>query len=84
MEPGRCADTSWIDKEEYPFQSYHLELEMGRLHYVDEGEGNPIVIVHGTPTWSFEYRHLIKGLSKRYRCIAMDHIGFGLSDKPSG
>ena len=46
-------DTSWIDKEEYPFQSRYLELEMGRLHYVDEGEGNPIVMVHGTPTWSF-------------------------------
>ena len=76
-------ETSWIDKEEYPFQSRHLELEMGRLHYVDEGEGNPIVMVHGTPTWSFEYRHLIKGLSNRYRCVAMDHVGFGLSDKPS-
>ena len=77
------SDTSWIDKEEYPFESRHLDLEMGRLHYIDEGEGNPIVMVHGTPTWSFEYRDLIKGLSKQYRCIAMDHIGFGLSDKPS-
>ena len=76
-------DINWLDKEEYPFQARHLELEMGRLHYVDEGEGDPIVMVHGTPSWSFEYRNLIKGLSQRYRCIAMDHIGFGLSDKPS-
>ena len=74
---------SWLDREEYPFESHFLKLEMGRLHYIDEGEGSPIVMVHGTPTWSFEYRHLIKGLSNRYRCLAMDHIGFGLSDKPS-
>ncbi len=56
---------------------------MGRMHYVDEGQGRPIVMVHGTPTWSFMYRHLIKGLSAQYRCIAADHIGFGLSDKPA-
>ncbi|HBH60699.1 MAG TPA: alpha/beta hydrolase [Nitrospiraceae bacterium] len=72
----------WIDRKEYPFKSHLLELEMGTMHYVDEGEGEPIVMVHGNPTWSFVYRHLIKKLSKNYRCIAMDHIGFGLSDKP--
>jgi haloalkane dehalogenase len=55
---------------------------MGKLHYVDEGGGEPVVMVHGNPTWSFLYRHLIKGLAKDYRCIAMDHVGFGLSDKP--
>lgn len=53
------------------------------MHYIDEGEGEPIVMVHGNPTWSFLYRHLIKGLSGNYRCIAPDHIGFGLSDKPA-
>ena len=73
---------SWINREEYPFQSHFLELEMGRMHYIDEGQGRPIVMVHGTPTWSFLYRHLVKGLSQGYRCVAMDHIGFGLSDKP--
>ncbi|MEW6602891.1 MAG: alpha/beta fold hydrolase, partial [Nitrospirota bacterium] len=75
-------DYSWIDRKEYPFKSHSLELEMGRMHYVDEGTGEPLVMVHGNPTWSFVYRHLINGLSKDYRCIAMDHIGFGLSDKP--
>ena len=54
------------------------------LHYIDEGRGDPVVMVHGTPTWSFLYRHVVKGLSKNYRCIAPDHIGFGLSDKPQG
>jgi len=52
------------------------------MHYIDEGEGSPIVMVHGNPAWSFLYRHLIKQLRSDYRCIAMDHIGFGLSDKP--
>ena len=74
--------TDWLDRKEYPFKSNHLNLAMGRMHYVDEGTGSPMVMVHGNPTWSFVYRHLIKGLSKKYRCIAMDHIGFGLSDKP--
>lgn len=73
---------TWLDRQEYPFPSHYLPLEMGRLHYVDEGQGAPIVMVHGNPAWSFLYRHLIKGLSPRHRCIAPDHIGFGLSDKP--
>lgn len=72
----------WINREEYPFKSNYLKLDMGKLHYIDEGSGDPIVMVHGNPAWSFLYRHLIKGLSKKYRCIAPDHIGFGLSDKP--
>jgi haloalkane dehalogenase len=53
------------------------------MQYVDEGEGHPLVFVHGTPTWSFLYRHQIKALFRHYRCIAPDHIGFGLSDKPA-
>ncbi len=73
---------AWLDRSEYPFTSHFLEVDGGRLHYVDEGEGEPLVMVHGQPTWSFMYRHLIRGLSPRYRCIALDHIGFGLSDKP--
>ncbi len=72
----------WLDRDEYPFASHFVEVDGGRLHYVDEGAGEPVVMVHGQPTWSFMYRHLIRGLSPRYRCIAIDHIGFGLSDKP--
>ncbi|MBR0571770.1 alpha/beta fold hydrolase [Microvirga sp. STS03] len=52
------------------------------MHYIDEGEGPVIVMVHGTPAWSFIYRNLIKLLRPKYRCVAMDMIGFGLSDKP--
>jgi haloalkane dehalogenase len=73
---------SWIDRREYSFESHYLPLEMGRLHYLDEGHGAPIVMVHGNPAWSFLYRHFVEGLSLNHRCIAMDHIGFGLSDKP--
>lgn len=66
----------------YPFQSRYLDVGPGRMHYVDEGEGPVVVMVHGTPTWSFLYRHLIRELSRGYRVIAIDHLGFGLSDKP--
>jgi haloalkane dehalogenase len=75
-------DAPWIDRTEFPFESHFLPLQIGKMHYVDEGSGEPIVMVHGNPTWSFLYRHLIKCLSKNHRCIAVDHIGFGLSDKP--
>ena len=66
----------------YPFTSHCLDLNGLRYHYIDEGEGDPIVMVHGNPTWSFYYRELIKALSECYRCIVPDHIGCGLSDKP--
>jgi len=51
------------------------------MHYMDEGKGEPIVFVHGTPTWSFVWRQQIKSLSREFRCVAPDHLGFGLSDK---
>jgi haloalkane dehalogenase len=76
------VNPDWIDAFEYPFQPHYFETEAGRMHYVDEGQGEPVVMVHGTPTWSFLYRHQIKALSPTYRVIAPDHIGFGLSDKP--
>ncbi|MEZ4518702.1 MAG: hypothetical protein R3C44_18430 [Chloroflexota bacterium] len=73
---------TWINRSEYPFNPKQLSLSMGTMSYVDEGEGEPIVMVHGNPSWSFEYRALIKHFSATHRCIAHDHIGFGLSDKP--
>ncbi|NJK79397.1 MAG: alpha/beta fold hydrolase [Chloroflexaceae bacterium] len=76
------TDTAWLDRTEYPFAPHFFDVPEGRLHYVDEGQGQPIVMVHGTPSWSFLYRHLIKGLAADYRCIAPDNLGFGLSDKP--
>ncbi|MFO0890460.1 MAG: alpha/beta fold hydrolase [Isosphaeraceae bacterium] len=53
-----------------------------RLHYLDEGQGEPVVMLHGNPTWSFFYRHLVESLRPDYRVIVPDHIGCGLSDKP--
>jgi len=72
----------WPSRSEYPFEPRWLDTPEGRLHYVDEGEGSPVVLVHGTPTWSFLWRHLIRGLSRSHRVIAPDHLGFGLSEKP--
>ncbi len=66
----------------YPFQSHWLDIEGHRYHYVDEGAGDPVVLVHGNPTWSFFFRRLIAELRGSYRVIAVDHIGCGLSDKP--
>ncbi len=71
----------WVSSELYPFASRYFEAPRGRIHYVDEGEGLPLVFVHGNPTWSFEYRHLIAALRDDYRCIALDHLGFGLSGR---
>jgi haloalkane dehalogenase len=78
LEPG------WLDRDAYPFPPRTLDLPAGRMHYVDVGRGEPILFVHGTPTWSFEYRHLIRALSASHRCIAPDHLGFGLSARPPG
>ncbi|MBC2593185.1 alpha/beta fold hydrolase [Ruficoccus amylovorans] len=67
----------------YPFESHWLETPAGRVHYVDEGAGEEtVVFVHGNPTWSFFYRNLILGLRDKFRCVAIDHLGMGLSDKP--
>jgi haloalkane dehalogenase len=76
-------NTDWIDRNEYPFASHYFQTPAGKLHYVDEGSGEVVVMLHGNPAWSFLYRKLIKQLSPHYRCIAPDHIGFGLSDKPA-
>jgi len=73
----------WIDRNEYPFASHYFQTPAGKLHYVDEGQGEVVVMLHGNPAWSFLFRKLIKRLSPHYRCIAPDHIGFGLSDKPA-
>lgn len=72
----------WLSTTHYPFESKYMRLEAGNMHYVDEGRGETVLFVHGTPTWSFLYRDFIKDLSQDHRCIAIDHLGFGLSEKP--
>ena len=69
-------------KKLYPFTGRSLDLNALRYHYLDEGIGAPVVMVHGNPSWSFYYRNLVLALRDRYRCIVPDHIGCGLSDKP--
>ena len=76
-------EPAWLDRPGYPFSRRYASLSAGRLHYVDEGQGEVVLFVHGTPTWSYEYRHLIAALSRTYRCVAPDHLGFGLSDRPA-
>ncbi len=75
----------WVDREQFPFESRFLQTRRGRIHYVDEGprDAEVVVVVHGTPSWSFEYRHLIPVLARTRRVIALDHLGFGLSERPS-
>ena len=66
----------------YPFESHFLDLAGHRYHYLDEGRGPPLLMVHGNPTWSFYWRDLIVALRTGHRVIAVDHVGCGLSDKP--
>lgn len=73
----------WLDQKEYPFRAHYYEVQGPKMHYLDEGQGETILFVHGTPSWSFDFRYQIAALSSRYRCVAVDHIGFGLSDKPA-
>ena len=66
----------------YDFSSYYLDCGGHRLHYLDEGEGNPLVMLHGNPSWSFMFRELVRAFRTDHRVIAPDHIGCGFSDKP--
>lgn len=71
-----------VDKKEYPFKSNWYEKDGVSMHYIDEGEGIPIVLTHGNPSWSFLNRNIIKQLSGEARVIAYDLPGFGFSDVP--
>jgi haloalkane dehalogenase len=72
------------DPDLFPFRSRWFDSSAGRVHYLDEGDGVPILLLHGNPTWSFLYRRLIPQLSDRFRCLAVDYPGFGLSQRPTG
>lgn len=73
---------NWLDTKAYPFTSHYFTVNGQQLHYIDEGEGDVLLFVHGTPSWSFDFRKVIQALQGDFRCVAPDHIGFGLSDKP--
>ncbi|MCB0219337.1 MAG: alpha/beta fold hydrolase, partial [Chrysiogenetes bacterium] len=78
------ADTGGIELDNYNFESNYVHLPEGRIHYVEAGSGPTLLMIHGNPTWSYLYRHMIHGLKDRFHCVAVDHLGFGLSDKPAG
>lgn len=67
----------------YPFKSHYMKINGLDYHFLDQGSGDPVVMLHGNPTWSFYFRELIKGLSPEFRTIVPDHMGCGLSDKPN-
>jgi len=69
-------------EDEYPFPSHVVHLDGLRYHYIDEGTGDPLLMVHGNPTWSFAWRTFVRELRHDYRVLAVDHIGCGFSDKP--
>jgi len=71
-----------LNSKEYPFNPKRISIDGYNLSYLDEGQGRPIVMLHGNPTWSFYYRRLIPLLQDSYRIIVPDHLGCGLSDKP--
>jgi haloalkane dehalogenase len=73
-----------VNTSEYPFESHWFERRGSVIHYLDEGEGVPVLLLHGNPTWSFLYRNIIRQLQGTCRLIAPDYPGFGLSGHPSG
>jgi haloalkane dehalogenase len=72
------------DRALYPFDSRWFGSSAGLMHYIDEGSGMPILFCHGNPTWSFLYRGIVTRLRDRFRCVAVDYLGFGLSERPEG
>jgi haloalkane dehalogenase len=71
------------DRELFPFESRWFDSSVGPMHYIDEGDGRPLLFFHGNPDWSFLYRKIVVGLRDRFRCVAMDYPGFGLSVHPN-
>lgn len=83
MQLLRTPDSAFENLPDYDFKPHYFELKGGiRMHYVDEGTGPLVLLLHGEPSWSFLYRFMITDLVKKgYRCVAPDLIGFGKSDK---
>ena len=75
---------AWVNDELFPFESKFTDIDGHRVHFVDEGNGPTLLLLHGNPAWSFLYRHVIAELRSDYRCVALDYPGFGLSQAASG
>jgi haloalkane dehalogenase len=74
----------WVDDELFPFESRFVAIDGHTVHYVDEGSGPTLLLLHGNPTWSFVYRDVIRALRGEFRCVALDYPGFGLSSARPG
>ena len=81
MDLLRTPEERFRNLPDFPYQPHYIEVEGKRVHYVDEGQGEIILCLHGEPSWSFLYRKMIPPLSAKHRVLAMDFIGFGRSDK---
>lgn len=75
-------NTGKVSSDLYPFESRYVDIDGHQLHYIEEGDGDAVVMLHGNPSWSFYYRKLVQSLSPFHHCIVPDHIGMGYSDKP--
>ncbi|MGD0715499.1 MAG: haloalkane dehalogenase [Gaiellaceae bacterium] len=83
MKVFRTPDERFAALPDYPFGPHWLDVDGLRLHYLDEGAGDPVLLLHGEPTWSFLWRRLIPPLAAQARVVAPDLLGFGRSDKPT-
>jgi haloalkane dehalogenase len=83
MKSLRTPDEHFENLPDWPYAPHYLEWNGLRMHYVDEGAGETILLLHGEPSWSYLYRKMIPSLSKKHRVIAFDWLGFGRSDKPT-
>lgn len=79
MTPVPPTRPAWVDDDLFPFESRFVDIDGHSIHYVDEGTGPVLLMLHGNPTWSFVYREVIRALRDRFRCVALDYPGFGLS-----
>jgi haloalkane dehalogenase len=78
----RTPDERFRGLPDFPFEPHYVEQDGLRMHYLDEGAGKPVLLLHGEPTWSYLYRKIVPQLTPYSRCIAPDYFGFGRSDKP--
>ncbi len=74
----------WVPDDLYPFEDHWIDIDGNAVHYVDEGQGPPLLLLNGNPSWSFGWRDVVRGLRATYRCIAPDYPGFGLSRAAPG
>ena len=83
-ERERSARPNWVPRTLFPYESRFMDIHGHSIHYIDEGSGPVLLLLHGNPTWSFLYRDIVRDLKGSFRCIAMDYPGFGLSQAAEG